>query len=72
MLNLRGLDQMKNNLNVTIDQYLINTVKFIAKLKGWSVSYIVNLALEAVCKEVFDDYIKQWEAEDRNTKELAQ
>lgn len=60
----------KNNLNVTVDQYLINTIKFIARLKGWSVSYTVNLALEAICKEVFDDYIKQWEAEDNDTETM--
>lgn len=53
----------KVNLNVTIDSYLVEAMKVIAKVKGWSVSYTVNLSLEAVFKEVYRDYIKQWEAE---------
>lgn len=53
----------KVNLNVTIDKYLVEAMKVIAKVKGWSVSYTVNLSLEAVFKEVYCDYIKQWEAE---------
>ena len=60
----------KSNLNVTVDKYLIDAVKLIAKIKGWSVSYTVNLSLEAIFKEVFKDYIIQWEAEQRDTKTM--
>ena len=63
----------KVNLNITIDKYLVDAMKVIANVKGWSVSYTVNLSLEAVFKEVYRDYIKQWEAEyeANNTKEAV-
>lgn len=63
----------KVNLNVTLDKYLVDAMKVIANVKGWSVSYTVNLSLEAVFKEVYRDYIKQWEAEyeTNNTKKVV-
>lgn len=50
----------KVNLNVSVDKYLVDAMKVIAKIKGWSVSYTVNLSLESVFKEVYKDYIEEW------------
>lgn len=50
---------MKKAINVSIDAYLVDAFKTLARLKGRSLSYLINKSLEDVFREVVKDYLEE-------------
>lgn len=51
----------KRTISFNLDETLINHLKLVAEIKGWSLSYLVNRALWNVYYEVGKEYVdRRW------------